>query len=95
MAARSIWRPFVAFRSILENCLLEEFYLELKITLKNVIKVFQEGYLPITKKNIQMHLRRFFNAVFHALSESVFIFFLSCLELIKLEVKDLAYVKVW
>ena len=30
--------PFQAFRGILENCLLEEICLELKITLKNVIK---------------------------------------------------------
>ena len=31
----------------------------------------------------EKHLRPFFNAIFHALSESVFIFFLSCLEVEK------------
>ena len=62
--------------------------------------MFQEGFLPIPKK-FQLHLRPFFNAVFHALLESVFIFFLSCLELEKLELKDLAtllfffHFKVW
>ena len=74
---------FVAFRSILENYLLEEICLELKITLKNVIKNVPGRIFADSKKKIQLHLRPFFNAVFHALSESVFIFFLSCLELEK------------
>ena len=51
--------------------------------------MFQEGFLPIPKI-FQLHLTPFFNTVFHALLESVFIFFLSCLELEKLELKDLA-----
>ena len=41
-------------------------------------------------KYFQTHLRPFFNVVFNADSEYVFIFFLSCLELEKLELKDLA-----
>ena len=44
------------------------------------------GFLPI-QKLFQMHLRPFFNAIFHALSESAFIFFLSCLEVEKFKVK--------
>ena len=46
----------------------------------------EEGFLPIPKL-FKMHLRPFFNAIFHALSESVFIFFLSSLELEKFELK--------
>ena len=41
---------FVAFRSILENYLLEEICLELKITLKNVIKNVPEGIFDDSKK---------------------------------------------
>ena len=39
------------------------------------------------KKKFKMYLRPFFNEFFNADSESVFIFFLSCLELQKLELK--------
>ena len=39
------------------------------------------------KKNLKKHLRPFFNEFINADSESVFNFFLSCLELEKLEVK--------
>ena len=50
MVARSIWRPIVAFRSILEKSLLEEMCLELKIALKNGLKNVQEAFLLIPKK---------------------------------------------
>ena len=50
MAAQSIWRPILAFRSILEKCLLEEMCLELKIALKNGLKNVQEAFLQISKK---------------------------------------------
>ena len=46
--------------------------------------------IPKSQKISETHLTTFFNAVFHVLLEFVFIFFLSCLELEKLELKDLA-----
>ena len=44
-----IFSQIVAFRSSLENCLLEEMCLELKIALKNVLKNVQEAVLLIPK----------------------------------------------
>ena len=39
MAVRSFWGAFMAFRSILQDCLLEEICFESKIALKNVFKI--------------------------------------------------------
>ena len=83
MAVRCIQRPFLAFTTILEKFLFEKMCLEFKTALKNVLKIIWETF----KKNTQMHLRSFFNAVFNADSESVFSFSLSCLELEKLVLK--------
>ena len=49
MAVQSILGPFKAFRSFLEKSLLEEMCLELKIALKNGLKIVQEAFLPIPK----------------------------------------------
>ena len=43
-----------------------------------------------SQKYFEVHLRPYFNVVFNADSEFVFNFFLSCLELEKLKLKDLA-----
>ena len=50
MAARFIQSQFLVFLGILENFLLEEMCLELKIALKNTLKNVQEPLLPISKK---------------------------------------------
>ena len=51
MAALSIQRLFLAYRSILEKCLLEEMCLELKISLKIGLKNVLEAFLLVIQNS--------------------------------------------
>ena len=53
MAGRSIQRPFLVFKRILEKSLLEEMCLELQIALKNGLKNVQGAFFADPKKILE------------------------------------------